>query len=231
VIVVHEKKPLVTIKGNREGLTLIIDDDVPFQEALTELKDKLQATKQQEDEPVVSVRAQAGNRYLSQTMRTELQQMIEDNNQFRVESIESNVIHREEALRWKEKSEIKVKKRVVRSGQVVTVDGDLLLIGDVNPGGKVMATGNIYILGNLYGVAHAGYKGNPHSFIAASYMKPTQLRIADYISRAPDYESDGVYMECGMIDEEEDKIIIGSLQLLSKKRNEISGFERRLQNG
>ena len=29
----------------------------------------------------------------------------------------------------------------------------------------------------------------------------------------------------------EDKIIIDRLQLLSQKRNEVSGFERRMQNG
>ena len=131
----------------------------------------------------------------------------------------------------KEESEIKINNRIVRSGQILKVKGHLLLIGDVNPGGKVMATGNIYILGKLYGIAHAGYQGDRNTFIAASYLKPTQLRIADYISRAPDYESDGVYMECGIIDEKEDKIIIDSLQLLSQKRQEISGFERRMQNG
>lgn len=62
-------------------------------------------------------------------------------------------------------------------------------------------------------------------------MKPTQLRIADYISRAPDYESDGVYMECGLIDEEQDKIVIDRIQVLSRNRREISGFERRILNG
>lgn len=227
----QDKKPLVTIKGNREGLTLLIDDDVPFEEVLIELNDKLQSTERQVNEPIVSVKVQAGNRYLDKSMRNKLEKMIEENNHFKIEAMESNVVHRDEALRWKDESEIKVESRVVRSGQVLSVNGDLLLIGDVNPGGKVMATGNIYILGNLYGIAHAGYKGNQHTFIAASFMKPTQLRIANYISRAPDYESDGVYMECGIIDEKEGKIIIDSLKLLSKKRQEISGFERRLQNG
>ncbi|HLT55998.1 MAG TPA: septum site-determining protein MinC, partial [Bacillota bacterium] len=122
-------------------------------------------------------------------------------------------------------------RKIVRSGQVLEITGDLLLIGDVNPGGKVVSTGNVYILGNLYGIAHAGAAGDRKAIIAASYMKPTQLRIADYISRAPDYESDGVYMECGLIDEEQDKIVIDRIQVLSRNRREISGFERRILNG
>ncbi|GGN55373.1 MULTISPECIES: septum site-determining protein MinC [Oceanobacillus] len=227
----HEKKPIITIKGNREGLTLMIDDEVPFEEALVELKDKLQSTQQNKNEPVVSVKVQSGNRFVDEEKQYKLRDMIEGENHFKVTAIETNVVHRDEALRWKEESEIKTIHRIIRSGQVLKVTGDLLLIGDVNPGGKVMATGNIYVLGNLFGIAHAGYKGDRSAFIAASYMKPTQLRIADYISRAPDYEADGVYMECGIIDENEDKIIIDSLKLLSRKRNEISGFERRMQNG
>lgn len=228
---VQDEKPLITIKGNREGLTLIIDDDVPFRDVLAELEEKLKSVTPNKNEPVATVTVQLGNRYLRQEMRKKLQKLIEEKHHFKVEAVESDVIHQEEALRWKDESEIKVISKIVRSGQVLKVNGDLLLIGDVNPGAKVMAAGNIYILGNLYGIAHAGYKGNRNAFVAASYMKPTQLRIADYISRAPDYETDGVYMECGIIDEAEDKIIIDSLQLLSRKRKELSGFERRMLNG
>ena len=47
--------------------------------------------------------------------------------------------------------------RVISSGQVFEVPGDLLLIGDVNPDGTVRAGGNIYIMGQLKGIAHAGY--------------------------------------------------------------------------
>ncbi|MDY0396870.1 septum site-determining protein MinC [Virgibacillus halophilus] len=134
-------------------------------------------------------------------------------------------------MRWKEESNINVFNKVVRSGQVLTVTGDLLLVGDVNPGGKVEASGNIYIMGRLHGIAHAGTEGDKEAIIAASYLNPTQLRIAEYISRAPDYESDGVMMECGYIDEKEDKILVDRLQVLSRKRTSLSGFERRMYNG
>ena len=145
--------------------------------------------------------------------------------------MEAKVILREDALSWKEDTQIKTYNRLVRSGQVLEVTGDLLLIGDVNPGGKVISTGNIFIMGHLYGTAHAGVNGDRKAVIVASYMKPTQLRIADYISRSPDYESSGVYMECGLIDEDQDKIIIDRLQVLTYMRKDLSGFERRMQNG
>jgi septum site-determining protein MinC len=74
----------------------------------------------------------------------------------------------------------------VRSGQVLTHRGDLLLLGDVNPGGCVQSTGNIFILGALRGLAHAGSDGDETVIIAASIFRPTQLRIHNIISRPPD---------------------------------------------
>jgi len=61
-------------------------------------------------------------------------------------------------------------------------------------------------------------------------MNPMQLRIADRYSRSPDYETDGVYMECGYIDQS-DKIIIDRLQIVAKNRPELNEFERSVLNG
>jgi septum site-determining protein MinC len=76
----------------------------------------------------------------------------------------------------------------IRSGQDVDFPGNIVIIGDVNAGGKVKAEGNIIVLGSLRGVAHGGSSGNQKAIIAAYSLQPTQLRIADIISRAPDGE-------------------------------------------
>ncbi|WP_068674493.1 septum site-determining protein MinC [Oceanobacillus sp. Castelsardo] len=227
----QDKKQLITIKGTREGLTLFIDESCSFSEAIKELHEKITKNKPKKEDPIVSVKIKLGNRYLQGDQDRQLNEIINEANGFQIDSIESEVIRKEDALKWKDDSKIKVINRIVRSGQELEVKGDLLLIGDVNPGGKVISTGNIYIMGNLFGIAHAGVEGDRNSCIVASYMKPTQLRIADYISRAPDYESEGVYMECGLVDREQNKIIIDRLQILLHKSKELSRFERRVQNG
>src|SRR5699024_1960787 len=132
---------------------------------------------------------------------------------------------------WFEKNALKSIAKIVRSGQVLDIEGDLLLIGDVNPGGEVRATGDIYILGKLYGIAHAGTKGNEEAVIAASYMNPNQLRISHYISRAPDYETEGVYMECGYLDQHKEKIVIDRLQVLPYVRNKLRRLKGGMYNG
>ncbi|GAA0442435.1 septum site-determining protein MinC [Lentibacillus halophilus] len=226
-----DSKQMITIKGTKEGLTLFIDDHSSFEDVLSELSDKLSEYRPKKDEPVVPVTVKLGDRYLSDDQKRQISEQLSSKNSFVIQSFDSNVVHRDEALTWKKESDIKVVNRIVRSGQVFEYVGDLLLVGDINPGGKVIATGNVFIMGSLHGIAHAGSNGDRDAVIAASFMKPNQLRIADYISRAPDYDAEGIYMECGLIDEKEDKIVIDRLQVLSHKRKDINGFERRMLNG
>ena len=74
----------------------------------------------------------------------------------------------------------------VRSGQRLFYEGNIIILGDVNPGAEVIAYGNIIVMGSFRGIAHAGSNGNDGVCVAAYYLNPTQLRIADIIARAPD---------------------------------------------
>lgn len=74
----------------------------------------------------------------------------------------------------------------IRSGQNINYDGNVVILGDVNPGAHITAYGNIIVMGSLRGVAHAGSNGNRDACVAAFYLEPTQLRISDVITRAPD---------------------------------------------
>lgn len=82
-------------------------------------------------------------------------------------------------------------KGSLRSGQTLTHKGSIVLIGDVNPGAEVRATGNIVVVGILKGMAHAGYGGREDAFITAIYMAPVQLRIGDLITTFPDERKKG----------------------------------------
>lgn len=79
-----------------------------------------------------------------------------------------------------------VVRRTVRSGQRLTCDGSLVVVGDVNPGAELIASGDILVLGTLRGLAHAGARGHEGAVIAALRLQPVQLRIGPYIGRPPD---------------------------------------------
>ena len=82
--------------------------------------------------------------------------------------------------------EVRYIRHTLRSGQVERfLEGNIIVLGDVNPGAEVIATGDIIVLGVLRGVAHAGALGDTSSVIIALNLVPTQLRIGHFITRAP----------------------------------------------
>jgi septum site-determining protein MinC len=88
----------------------------------------------------------------------------------------------------KGKKTLKILNKTIRSGQNVEYDGDILIIGDVNPDAYVVASGNIIVMGTLRGIVHAGANGDETAVIMALKLKPQQLRIASYLTRSPDEE-------------------------------------------
>ncbi|MGG3469264.1 septum site-determining protein MinC [Neobacillus pocheonensis] len=217
----------VTIKGTKDGLVLHLDDSCSYEELKKELDQKLSANARTQDERhLITVKVEVGNRYLTEVQQEELKDLIRQKKNLVVDDIEANVITKDEANRMKAETEVVTVSRIIRSGQVLEVPGDLLLIGDVNPGGTVIAGGNIFIMGTLKGVAHAGYHGNDQAVIAASSMKPSQLRISDCIERTPESVQDleKREMECAYIDENRE-IIIDRLQALIHLRPNLTRLE------
>jgi septum site-determining protein MinC len=74
----------------------------------------------------------------------------------------------------------------IRNGQKLFFKGNVILVGDINPGGQLSATGSIIIIGSLKGIAHSGVEGNDDSFIIAYDFCPYQIRIAQTIARNPE---------------------------------------------
>jgi septum site-determining protein MinC len=70
----------------------------------------------------------------------------------------------------------------LRGGQVLQQFGSLVVVGDVNPGAELVATGDIVVFGALRGTAHAGAQGDLKARVFALELAPTQLRIATFIA-------------------------------------------------
>jgi septum site-determining protein MinC len=70
----------------------------------------------------------------------------------------------------------------LRGGQILQQIGNIVVVGDVNPGAELVASGDILVFGALRGTAHAGAQGDAGARVAALVLAPTQLRIAAYIA-------------------------------------------------
>lgn len=70
----------------------------------------------------------------------------------------------------------------LRGGQSLHNVGNIVIVGDVNPGAELVASGDILVFGALRGVAHAGAQGETGAKVYALELTPTQLRIATFIA-------------------------------------------------
>lgn len=77
-------------------------------------------------------------------------------------------------------------RRTIRSGQSISSDGNIVIVGDVNPGAEIIAKGDVTVWGILAGIVHAGSDGNDFARIRALKLNPVQIRIGEVFARRPD---------------------------------------------
>nr|WP_172370169.1 septum site-determining protein MinC [Sporosarcina jiandibaonis] len=219
-----KQQQYVAIKGTKDGLVLRLDDKCAYSDLLAELRNKVA-----EDglDGLAEVRVDTGNRYCNENDLREIMNIIHGSPNLRVSKIQSDVITMEECNTRIQEKQSETFIGIVRSGQVVKADGDLVVIGDVNPNGRVVAAGSIYVLGRLKGIAHAGAKGNRDAVIAASWLEATHLLIAEEMQLMTDeitILSEKPEMECAYI-HPKGFIAIDRLQELRILRPQLSTFK------
>ena len=107
----------------------------------------------------------------------------------------------------------------VRSGNRISSNGNLCVIGDVNPGAIISANKNIYVWGKLLGIAFAGKGGDCDASILSLYLNPLQLRIGDLVAIGPKEKPKNSYPEIAVIDNQ--KIIIKPYLIETKNKSII----------
>jgi septum site-determining protein MinC len=215
-------KSHITIKGIKEGLVFLLDDGCEFDTLLDELNTKLDKHAQQFTGPIIHVFIKLGARQLDEGDQERIRAILRKQGNLLIQSIESTASASD--VPSPGLPDLHTVSAIVRSGQTLEFDGHLLLLGDVNPGGIIRCTGDVYILGALRGMVHAGSEGNEDAIIAASSMTPTQLRIADVISRSPDeWKSAEPWMEYAFL--KDGTMAIDKLSSLSRHRKEVMQFK------
>lgn len=72
--------------------------------------------------------------------------------------------------------------KTLRSGTRIEFPGNIVVVGDVNPGAEIVADGSVIVWGRVRGMIHAGAKGDRSAYICALDLSANQLRIADEVS-------------------------------------------------
>lgn len=213
-------KSYITIKGVKEGLIFLLDERCSFDAIIEELDAKLDKHEQQFTGPLIHVFVKLGSRQLGEADKERLREAFRKQGNLLIQSIDSDPPPAQE----RSEMTLYTWAGIVRSGQTMERDGHLLLLGDVNPGGTVRCAGDIYVLGALRGTAHAGFAGNEEAIIAASHMRPTQLRIAETISRPSDeWISAEPWMEYAFL--KDGQMAIDKIAALGRSRKELMQFK------
>ncbi|TQR32868.1 septum site-determining protein MinC [Lysinibacillus sphaericus] len=172
------KKQLVNMKGTKDGFVLRLDDQCSYVDLVEELKKKVSESG---IDSKVDVQLYLGYRYCSAEQIKELIKIVQETEQLIVSKVQSEVLTVHESNQKRIESQQDTYIGVVRSGQVLRSSGDIIIVGNVNPNGRVEAGGNVYVLGKLKGIAHAGVHGNKEAIIAASLFEATHIMIADQV--------------------------------------------------
>ena len=182
----------VVLKSNRYGINLILDADMPFGQLEEAILEKFRESEKFFKNAKIAISFEG--RRLSQEEEFSILDMIAKNTSIQVICVVDQDEMREQM--YKEKIDTYYQdvadntgefyKGTLRSGQVLKCDTSIVIIGDVNPGAKIIAKGNIVILGSLKGNAYAGAAGDESCFVTALDMDPVQIKIGNVIGRSAD---------------------------------------------
>lgn len=182
----------VVLKSNRYGINLIMDADMPFGQLEEAILEKFRESEKFFKNAKIAISFEG--RRLSQEEEFSILDMIAKNTSIQVICVVDQDEMREQM--YKEKIDSYYQdvadntgefyKGTLRSVQVLKCDTSIVIIGDVNPGAKIIAKGNIVILGSLKGNAYAGAAGDESCFVTALDMDPVQIKIGNVIGRSAD---------------------------------------------
>ncbi len=179
----------VMIKSNKYGLEVHLNPDIPFQELLEDV-----ARKFGEASKFFANSALAASFEGREVTRLQEQQLIDvisatanihivcviDNNKT-TEQLYRSIV--EQCEQDKKNREGQFYKGNLKKRQLLESETSIIVLGDVEPGAKIVAKGNVIVMGTLKGNVHAGAAGDRSAFVCALRMQPKILKIADVVAK------------------------------------------------
>jgi septum site-determining protein MinC len=189
---------ILTIKGSRDGLRLLVDHEAAWPEVMDALRSRLGRSESFFHGARLTI--DVGERQMSDQQLDELLALMLDHG-LKPEALASASLESRGAARRagitprpaskvqaapSEGDEALLVRRTIRSGQVVRYQGHVVVLGDVNAGSEIIAGGSVIVWGRLRGNVHAGALGDISATACALDMQPSLLRIADALARSPE---------------------------------------------
>ena len=171
----------VMIKGKNDRLVIALNPDIAFLDICDILKTKILEAKNFIGDSRMAI--EFSGRTLSNDEENALIGIITDNSNIVISYVFSKKEEIEEEIDLErfnpliEEGKTHFFRGTLRSGSKIESDGNIVVLGDVNPSSIIKARGNVIVLGHLNGTVYAGLGGDDRAFIGAIYFNPIQLTI------------------------------------------------------
>jgi septum site-determining protein MinC len=181
----NNKNETVIIKSFTHGISIYLDDEIPFPELLEEIARKFKASAGFFKDAKMALSFE-GRRLASEEEKAVIKAIRASCNIDilcligKDEEANHNYLKALQLLNNESDQKGAFYRETLKSGQVLQTEAGIVLIGDVNPGATIISSSDIIILGGLYGEAYAGVNQKAGHFIMALEMAPEKLAIGEY---------------------------------------------------
>ena len=171
----------VIIKGKIDRLVIALDPDISFLDICDILKTKILEARNFIGNSRMAI--EFSGRTLTNEEENTLIGIITDNSNIVISYIFSKREDSDEEIDLEhlnpliEEGKTHFYRGTLRSGSKIESDGNIVVLGDVNPSSIIKARGNVIVLGHLNGTVYAGLGGDDRAFIGAVHFNPIQLTI------------------------------------------------------
>ena len=173
---------MITLKGSAKGISLSVDD-VDFETGREDLIEKLAQNKEFFNGAAVRVYMTSNTLTEAEVflLRETVERVLCDSAVSFIDSEPRMIPMQHSPLEDLAEDEgvTKFCRKTIRPGETVEYGENLVVIGDVEAGAKIIAGGNVFVLGALYGSVHAGAGGRKDAVVVAMKLMPEKLLIGD----------------------------------------------------
>lgn len=177
----------VIIKSFPNGISLYLNEELPFEKLLEEIGYKFAEAKSFFGAATMALSIEG--RQVTSMEEIQILDAIHKNSDLYIICI---VSRDEEANKNYIKALAHMEKKLageadgqffrgdLKNREVLETENSIIVLGDIHPGSAVISARNIIILGGLYGEAYAGGNGREGAYIAALEMEPERIKIGDF---------------------------------------------------
>lgn len=174
----------VVLRGNQDGYQLVLSQAASFEAIKLELRgllDNLAADSQIKDK-TISFDVLSPQRLLTAEQHQKLTSIINAYDHFEIHKVITDVMTIEDAEAIKERENVHLVTQTIRNGQTLEMTGDVLFLGIINEGGRLLTTGNLFTMGTALGILQAGYPSAEDKVVVGDLHQAQQVRIGEQIS-------------------------------------------------